>query len=322
VAKKKTFEPRYEAADPQEAGKHVRLDPWLYKCLAWRHLSHSARCLLIEMMTIHNGTNNGWIVMGVRQASDLMDIGKNKAERLLKELQDLGFIRHNHKGSFSVGDRKATEWRLTLFGTRAVIRPTKEFMSWRPDETPDAKKQSSVPRTGTDSPQNRDRDGDSAPSNGPQNRDTYILPLPTSSCGTADSVFEGETPSGETLPPIPSAEPVLAAFSLPNPIAFESTALSLSDEGQSCVSDGDGQLALDGPGPVAKKNGVSPVVILRTDYSTWLKAAPRGTETKVGKRMKLSRSHLNNFRSGIFNINSGAAHLLRLIITENPNGID
>ena len=38
--------------------------------------------------------------MSVREASDLLDIGVNAPTRLFGELQDKGFLKVRHKGSF------------------------------------------------------------------------------------------------------------------------------------------------------------------------------------------------------------------------------
>jgi hypothetical protein len=117
--------------------KHVRLYLYTLKAPAWLSLSCQAKCLLIELMALYNGTNNGQLYMSVRTAATLLRTGTKQASAALRELQEKGFIRATRKGSMTRRgeERLATCWRLTEYDDDLTGRqPTKEFMTWRPGE--------------------------------------------------------------------------------------------------------------------------------------------------------------------------------------------
>jgi hypothetical protein len=123
--------------------KHVRLYAYMLKTPAWQSLSCQAKCLLIELLALYNGTNNGELYMSVRTAATLLHTGLHQATAALRELEEKGFIRATRKGSRTRRDeeRLATCWRLTEHDDDLTGRqPTKEFMTWRPSDTPMASK--------------------------------------------------------------------------------------------------------------------------------------------------------------------------------------
>ena len=113
--------------------KHVRMYWWLLDSAAYRHLSCYGRALLIEFIYRHTGGNNGSVIMSVREAADRLGVALNTALKALAELQDKGFIRLAKAGSFNLKRRHATEWTLTMFAV-GDIKPTKDFMNWKPPE--------------------------------------------------------------------------------------------------------------------------------------------------------------------------------------------
>jgi hypothetical protein len=117
--------------------KHVRLYLYMLKAPAWLSLSCQAKCLLIELMALYNGTNNGELYISVRTGATLLRTGTKQASAALRQLQEKGFIRATRKGSRTRrGEtRLATCWRLTEYDDDLTGRqPTKEFMTWRPSE--------------------------------------------------------------------------------------------------------------------------------------------------------------------------------------------
>jgi hypothetical protein len=116
--------------------RFLALRYWLLESQAWRSLPGNARALYIEIAARYNGSNNGRIPYSVREAIIALHISGATASRLLKVLQDLGFIVCTKKGAFSMkASREASEWRLTEHSDDVIPNhPTKEFMSWRPPE--------------------------------------------------------------------------------------------------------------------------------------------------------------------------------------------
>lgn len=112
--------------------RHVRLYHWLLQSAAWQGLGPVDRALYIELSSRFFGSNNGQIILSVRQASDALHVSKATAARAFEALQRHGFVAVQHHGGFNLKNRKgqATEWRLTEHphGTAAV--GTKEFMRW------------------------------------------------------------------------------------------------------------------------------------------------------------------------------------------------
>lgn len=131
MGRRKGSRPQYEFAE-QLGAKHVRLDETLMRTDAWQHLSLNGRCMLIELMRLHNGQNNGDIVLGIREAARRLDCSPNHAHKLLRELGEKGFVRCAKAGRFGLGDREASTWRLTIFGTLADRRPSAEYRTWKP----------------------------------------------------------------------------------------------------------------------------------------------------------------------------------------------
>jgi hypothetical protein len=115
--------------------KHVRLYLYMLKTAAWGSLGCDAKCLLIELMALYNGTNNGELFLSVREAAKRLNASTRRATAAFAELLDRGFIVTTRKGSRTRRgeERLATCWRLTEFDDDLTRRqPTKEFIAWRP----------------------------------------------------------------------------------------------------------------------------------------------------------------------------------------------
>ena len=134
-----------------KSARHVRLYHWLLTSQAWRHLSPLARALYVEVCQRNNGTNNGQISFGVREAAEALGVSKNMPSKLFGELQEKGFLAKTMASSFTLKTKTATEWRLTAEPCGGETA-TKDFMQWKPPNI-----QNTVPREGTDGPTRRDR---------------------------------------------------------------------------------------------------------------------------------------------------------------------
>ena len=137
--------------------RHVRFYEWELTSPAFRSLSCAARCLLLELKRRHNGENNGYIPLSVREAAGLLNRSRSKLPAVFAELQTKGFIRPRQRGAFHIKVRHSTEWVLTEYPFEAK-GATKEFMSWHPDE-----KQNPVPLRVTDGTPQGDRDSRTVP---------------------------------------------------------------------------------------------------------------------------------------------------------------
>jgi hypothetical protein len=129
--------------------KHVRLYLYMLKTDAWLSLSCRARCLLIELQALYNGTNNGQLFMSVRDAAKALRCNKDQAMAAFAELEDRGFIRATRRGTPTRRDenRLATCWRLTEFDDDVSGRqPTKEYMTWKAAAKPTVSKRAEQAR--------------------------------------------------------------------------------------------------------------------------------------------------------------------------------
>jgi hypothetical protein len=113
--------------------RFVKLPHWVVKSYAWQALKPTAAKILIEILSIYDGGNNGFLAMGARAAAERCGCSKGTAARALQELQHLGFIEVSIESSFNRKDRRACEYRVTLHKCdRTQAQASKKFMSWRP----------------------------------------------------------------------------------------------------------------------------------------------------------------------------------------------
>jgi hypothetical protein len=90
----------------------VQLYRNIKRSVAYHGLSCAARAALIELIDRHNGVNNGFIGLGVRELAYELGCGHSTAQRALQELDDAGLAQPTKVGAFR--GKKATEWRLTF----------------------------------------------------------------------------------------------------------------------------------------------------------------------------------------------------------------
>jgi hypothetical protein len=66
----------------------------------YRACSPAARAVMLELIMLHNGFNNGKIGLSIRDAATRCNIGKDTAARAFQELDDNGLVDCVEKGSF------------------------------------------------------------------------------------------------------------------------------------------------------------------------------------------------------------------------------
>jgi hypothetical protein len=126
----------------------VWLPHFLLDSPAWLELSTFARGLLIEVLRLYNGSNNGRLGLSVRRAAERLNCSKDTAARAFRDLQRLGFLELSIQGAFHRKTSHASEWRLTLHKCdRTGQLPSKVFLRWRPTQ-----KENRGPTKGTDGP--------------------------------------------------------------------------------------------------------------------------------------------------------------------------
>lgn len=101
---------------------------------AYASLSLAARAALVEVTHGYNGSNNGRIILSVRQLAERMGCAINTAHRALQELVDKGFIEPRVKGAFSNKFMRATEWRLNDRHCDVTGKQSQAFLKWRAPE--------------------------------------------------------------------------------------------------------------------------------------------------------------------------------------------
>lgn len=116
-------------------GRHLRITHFMMGKPAWKSLSPYDKAVYLEILALYNGSNNGFIGLGVRAAAERAGMSPNKANACLWTLQERGFIEPAQASAFSRKDRTATEWRLTHVSCdRTHQRPSNAFAKWTPDQ--------------------------------------------------------------------------------------------------------------------------------------------------------------------------------------------
>src|SRR5262245_3112449 len=97
-------------------GKHsgpffIQIPHHVKRSTSYPGLSQSARCILQEVIYRYNGSNNGFIVLGVREAAYEIGCSHGSISNAMRELDDADLARPTQVGAWR--GRHATEWRLT-----------------------------------------------------------------------------------------------------------------------------------------------------------------------------------------------------------------
>lgn len=120
---------KVNATGRNSTSRFARLDHRILNSNAYRSLSPNDRALLIELVMLYNGENNGSLYLSVRDAAHRMGIADlSAASRSFNTLQSIGFIEVTADAHFHV---KASEksrarcWRLTW-----LVGPARKAPSW------------------------------------------------------------------------------------------------------------------------------------------------------------------------------------------------
>ena len=80
---------------------------------AFRSLRPVSVYIYLRMMRRGNGSNNGHIPFGCREAADECNIGKMTAQRAFKQLEEVGLIECTVPSSFNSRKKLSREWAFT-----------------------------------------------------------------------------------------------------------------------------------------------------------------------------------------------------------------
>ncbi len=113
--------------------RHIRLYHSVTGSEAWRHLSGNGIKVLLALLRIYNGGNNGELFFSDRKGAEESGLSRNTVRRALVELMDKGFIVCTKPGSFKHKQLQAATYRLTWLpwpgGNPAA--PTRDFEKWK-----------------------------------------------------------------------------------------------------------------------------------------------------------------------------------------------
>ena len=116
--------------------RYSKLEHRIIRSPAFRALSTNSRSLLMELIFMYNGYNNGSIYLSVRDAADRMGVADlTAASNAFNELQDMGLIECMDEGSFHVkasSHSRARMWRLTFHTGPGNRLPTMDYENCEP----------------------------------------------------------------------------------------------------------------------------------------------------------------------------------------------
>ena len=118
-----------------DGGQYVPLPYGQLRSDAWRSLSGSAVKLWLELHTRYNGGNNGKLHLSMKEAAQILGLGKATVKRAYDELVEKGFIALETPGNWY--SRRAHDWRLTskpMQTSKGKIPPTLDWQHWRPSQ--------------------------------------------------------------------------------------------------------------------------------------------------------------------------------------------
>ena len=124
---------RPNATGRTPTSRFVRLDHKILKSAAYRSLSPNARALLVELVMLDNGENNGSLYLSVQDAAERMGVADHHAAgKAFDELQERGFIEVTQTAHFSIKvshTSRARTWLLTW-----LAGPGRKGPSWQDRE--------------------------------------------------------------------------------------------------------------------------------------------------------------------------------------------
>lgn len=129
------------ATGRNQTPRFVRLVHRLLNSNAYRSLSPNARSLLIELIMLYNGRNNGSLYLSVQDAANRMGVADHHAASgAFNELQVRGFIEMTQSAEFRIKaaeTSRARTWRLTWEAGPGKKLPDWTFLEREPEpQTP------------------------------------------------------------------------------------------------------------------------------------------------------------------------------------------
>lgn len=135
---------RVNATGRSNTSRFVRLDYRLLNSNAYRSLTPNARSLLVDLVMLYNGENNGSLYLSVRHAAHRMGVADlTAASRAFDDLVELGFIEVTQQSHFHV---KASEtsrarcWRITWEAGPGRKAPSWRFLEREPNPQTQARR--------------------------------------------------------------------------------------------------------------------------------------------------------------------------------------
>lgn len=117
--------------------RFARLDHRMLNSGAYRSLTPNARSLLVELIMLHNGENNGSLYLSVRDAAHRLGVADTAAAtNAFAELVNLGFIEMTKDSYFAVKANESSRarcWRLTWEVGPGRKAPDWRFLERQPD---------------------------------------------------------------------------------------------------------------------------------------------------------------------------------------------
>jgi len=136
MAKRKGNRPNKAGRNENPTGRFARLPHEILLSAAYRSLSPNARALLVEMMAMDNGQNNGSLWLSIRDAAARIGlVNKESVSKAFDELARAGLIAMTKEAHFSVKAAETSRarcWRLTFVHWVGVGGRTDEWRQFVP----------------------------------------------------------------------------------------------------------------------------------------------------------------------------------------------
>ncbi|UNK77893.1 hypothetical protein MNQ96_09825 [Sphingopyxis granuli] len=136
MAKRKSNRPNKSGRNENPTGRFARLPHEVMLSAAYRSLTPNARALLVEMMAMENGQNNGSLWLSIRDAAARIGlVNKESVGKAFDELTAAGLIALTKEAHFSVKAAETSRarcWRLTFLHWVGVGGRTDEWRQFVP----------------------------------------------------------------------------------------------------------------------------------------------------------------------------------------------
>ena len=136
MAKRKSNRPNKSGRNENPTGRFARLPHEVMLSAAYRSLTPNARALLVEMMAMENGQNNGSLWLSIRDAAARIGlVNKESVGKAFDELTGAGLIALTKEAHFSVKAAETSRarcWRLTFLHWVGVGGRTDEWRQFVP----------------------------------------------------------------------------------------------------------------------------------------------------------------------------------------------